>query len=70
MSNLLHAGIRNTIKCPECGSLAKQELYSIAYAVHRPLTYDENGFLISSDSPNGYTVYQCHNCGKEYKDVE
>jgi predicted nucleic-acid-binding Zn-ribbon protein len=70
MSNLLREGIRNTKKCPKCGSLAKQELYSVSYAIYRPQVYDENGFLVSNDNPNGYIMYQCRNCGEEYKDVE
>lgn len=70
MNNLSPAGMRNMAKCPDCGSLAKQELYSVSYAVHRPFIYDNNGFLISDGSPNGYTVYRCRNCGKEYQHVE
>lgn len=70
MNNLSPAGMRNMAKCPDCGSLSKQELYSVSYAVHRPFIYDNNGFLISDGSPNGYTVYRCRNCGKEYQHVE
>lgn len=70
MSNLPYVRVHNTIKCPDCGSLAKRELYSVVPLVHRPLSYDDNGFLIADDSLKGYTMYRCRNCGKEYKNVE
>jgi len=67
MSDNLFEALKRRITCPDCGSLAKTELYSTSYLVHTPTKYDEEGNIISNIPPSGYVFYRCTKCDREYK---
>ncbi|NCB43260.1 MAG: hypothetical protein EOM59_11645 [Clostridia bacterium] len=54
------------VKCPKCGSKARQETFAVTLALYVPVSYDENGNRIPSDRKLSTQHCVCSKCGEKY----
>ena len=55
------------IKCPKCGSQAREEGISMMTLAYYQSIYDGNGININPDRNVTTTQWVCRNCGEKYE---